>query len=44
MGIEHPHIVPIYSAGYEDGYFFLAMRYVRGRDLNALIYEGGPLP
>jgi serine/threonine protein kinase len=41
--IEHPHVVPIYSAGYEDGYFYLAMRYVHGQDLNKLLSEAGPL-
>jgi serine/threonine protein kinase len=44
VAIEHPHVVPVYDAGYEEGYFFLAMRYVKGRDLSALIDEGGPLP
>jgi serine/threonine protein kinase len=44
VAIEHPHVVPVYAAGYEDGYFFLAMRCVKGRDLSALIDEGGPLP
>jgi serine/threonine protein kinase len=44
VAIEHPHVVPIYSAGYEDGYFFLAMRLVHGPDLGRLVREGGPLP
>jgi serine/threonine protein kinase len=36
--------VPVYSAGYEGGYFYLAMRYVRGQDLSKVLSEGGPLP
>ncbi len=43
VAIEHPHVVPIYSAGYEDGCFFLAMRYIRGRDLHVVLNETGPL-
>src|SRR5215207_6335168 len=31
--IEHPHVVPIYAAGEEDGVPFIAMRYVSGSDL-----------
>lgn len=42
--IEHPHIVPVYAAGYEDGYFFLAMRLVRGPDLGELVYQEGAFP
>lgn len=44
VALEHPHIVPVYNAGYEDGHFFLAMRYVSGRDLWHLVHEIGPLP
>ncbi len=43
VSIEHPHVVPIYNAGYEDGHFYLAMRYVRGPDLSRLVREHGPL-
>jgi serine/threonine protein kinase len=35
--LEHPSIVPIYAAGEEDDVLFLAMRYVEGYDLRALI-------
>lgn len=41
--IEHPHVVPVYNAGYEGGYFYLAMRYVRGPDLARLLDTDGPL-
>ena len=35
--LEHPHIVPIYAAGEESDVIFLAMKYVEGYDLRALI-------
>src|SRR5687768_6610463 len=35
--IDHPHIIPIYRAGEEDGLLYLAMRYVEGPDLKALL-------
>ena len=34
--LDHPHIVPIFQAGDEDGVLFLAMRYVEGTDLAKL--------
>src|SRR5207302_9191232 len=42
--IEDPNIVPIYEAGESDGVLFIAMRYVRGTDLKALVLSEGPLP
>ena len=42
--IEHPNVVPVYSAGYEDGQFYIAMRYVQGSDLNQVISNEGRLP
>jgi predicted Ser/Thr protein kinase len=41
--IDHPNIVPIYDAGDADGQFFIAMRYVQGSDLKALIKSSSPL-
>jgi serine/threonine-protein kinase len=35
--IEHPNIVPIYEAGEADGVLYIAMRYVQGIDLGALL-------
>jgi len=40
--IEHPHVVPLYAAGYEQGHFFIAMRLIDGPDL-AGVLEGGAL-
>ncbi|MEV6684651.1 serine/threonine-protein kinase [Streptomyces sp. NPDC051578] len=42
--IDHPHIVPIYEAGETDGVLYIAMRYVAGPDLRALLDREGPLP
>ncbi|MFF3762814.1 serine/threonine-protein kinase [Streptomyces sp. NPDC001922] len=41
--IDHPHIVPVFEAGETDGVLFIAMRYVEGRDLRALLDRDGPL-
>jgi protein kinase-like protein len=42
--IEHPHVIPIYYAGEEDGLPYLAMRFVAGDDARALVRREGPLP
>jgi ABC-type transport system substrate-binding protein/class 3 adenylate cyclase len=41
--LEHPHIVPIHAVGESDGLVYVAMRYVDGGDLGALLARGGPL-
>src|SRR4051812_18375377 len=35
--LDHPNVVPVYEAGEADGRLFLAMRYVPGTDLKALL-------
>jgi YVTN family beta-propeller protein len=35
--LDHPHIVPIYDAGEVEGQLYIAMRYVAGGDLRALL-------
>ena len=42
--IDHPNVVPIYEAGEHDGLLYIAMRFVDGHDLKAVIAEHGPLP
>jgi serine/threonine protein kinase len=41
--LDHPHVVPIYDAGEEQGQLYVTMRHVPGTDLRALI-EQGALP
>ena len=41
--LDHPHVVPIYQAGEEDGALFIAMRYVEGTDLAKLLAADGAL-
>ena len=41
--IDHPNVIPIYQTGEEGGLMFIAMRWVDGTDLAALLAEGGPL-
>jgi serine/threonine protein kinase len=43
-GLNHPNIIPIYDAGAHDGVLYIAMRYVEGSDLKAMIRGRGPLP
>ncbi|MEU9607074.1 serine/threonine-protein kinase [Streptomyces sp. NPDC048057] len=42
--IDHPHIVPVFEAGETQGLLYIAMRYVPGQDLRALLNREGPLP
>ncbi len=41
--LDHPHVIPIYQAGDDDGLLFLAMRYVEGSDLAKVVAEDGAL-
>ena len=41
--IDHPHIVPVYAAGEEDGVYYIAMRLVEGVNLRATIAAAGQL-
>jgi serine/threonine-protein kinase len=43
-GIDHPNVIPVYQADEADGRLYIAMRYVEGTDLGALIASRGPLP
>jgi Protein kinase domain len=42
-GIDHPNVIPIYDAGEVDGLLYIAMRYVEGFDLAALLRREGRL-
>ncbi len=41
--LDHPNVVPIYETGEEDGRLFIAMRFVEGMDLKALLRREGVL-
>jgi YVTN family beta-propeller protein len=41
--IDHPNVLPVYDAGDTDGVLWIAMRYVDGIDLAALLEREGPL-
>ena len=41
--VEHPHVIPIFAAGEDDGLLFIAMRYVDGVDLGGVLERMAPL-
>jgi YVTN family beta-propeller protein len=41
--IDHPNVLPVYAAGETEGVLWIAMRYVPGIDLAALLARDGPL-
>ncbi len=41
--LDHPNVVPVYDAGEADAGFYLAMRYVEGADLRAVLRREGAL-
>jgi len=42
--LNHPSIVRLYEAGFENGVYFYAMEYVEGRSFEELLAEQGRLP
>lgn len=42
--VDDPYIIPVFEAGEADGVLFIAMRYVPGGDVDALLKQTGPLP
>jgi serine/threonine-protein kinase len=41
--VDHPNIIPVYEAAADAGLLFIAMRYVRGGDVQSLLNREGPL-
>lgn len=39
--IDHPNVIPVYSAGEEEGLLYIAMRYVDGTDVRAVLLRDG---
>ncbi len=42
--LSHPHIIPIYAVKESQNVLYFVMKYVRGRALDAVIRDVGPLP
>src|SRR5438876_7895549 len=42
--LSHPHIIPIYAVKESQQVLYFVMKYVKGRALDAVIHEVGPLP
>jgi serine/threonine protein kinase len=42
--IEHPNVVPVYTAGRDGDLLYMAMAFVKGRTLDALLKARGKLP
>ena len=40
--LDHPNVIPIYAAGECDGMPYIAMRFVPGEDLRAVLRTAGP--
>ncbi len=40
--VDHPNVIPVHAAGEDDGVAYIAMRFVAGDDLRALVRYGGP--
>jgi YVTN family beta-propeller protein len=41
--LDHPNVIPVYEAGEADGRLFIAMRWVEGTDLKALLRRSGAI-
>jgi serine/threonine protein kinase len=41
--ITHPNVIPVYDAGEADGLLYIAMKYVDGTDLGAVLRQEGAL-
>ena len=41
--LDHPHVVPLYSAGATDRFFWCSMEYVDGRSLAEALRSSGPM-
>ena len=41
---DHPNIIPIYRIGQLNGVFFIAMKFIEGRPLDAILDAQGALP
>ncbi|MBI3270097.1 MAG: serine/threonine protein kinase [Planctomycetes bacterium] len=42
--LQHPNLVALHHAGFSDGFYFLVLQWVQGRNLRELSTERGPMP
>jgi len=42
--LNHPNVIPIYDMGPSDDLLYIAMRYVAGTDLRAMLKKHSPIP
>lgn len=42
-GLSHPNVVAVFDRGEWDGTYYIAMEYLPGRSLKAVVREGGPM-
>ena len=42
--LDHPNIIPVYREGQAGRFLFMAMKFIEGRSLEAIIESQGPLP
>ncbi len=42
--VNHPHVIKLYSVGYDQGYFYIAMELVNGGSLEQRIRKEGTIP
>jgi beta-lactam-binding protein with PASTA domain len=43
-GLSHPNVVAVFDRGEWDGTYYIAMEYLPGKSLKAVVREQGPLP
>jgi len=43
-GLQHPHILPLYDSGEEDGLLYYVMPFAEGESLRQVLDRGGRLP
>jgi len=42
--LDHPNVIPVYRVGQSGGVLYMAMKFIDGRPLDAVIEANGPLP
>ncbi len=42
--LDHPHIIPVYRVGQAGGVLYMAMKFIDGQPLDAVVASRGPLP